>query len=90
MPGKTYVWCMSKLEGSHRLQELRRLQLCLVAWGICIVFLINYKCCDDTFVYFTMCSIVRECFKCRTSYDVSKAYRRFTFYVTFHNADILK
>ena len=79
MSERTYLWCMSKLEGSRRLQELRDRLLCLVAWRICIVFFINYKCGDDTSVSFTMCTIVRECFKCRTSYDVSKAYRRFAF-----------
>jgi hypothetical protein len=88
--GRTYLRCMNKLEGSRRLQELRDRQLCLVAWSICIVFFINYKCGDDTSVCFTMCTTVRECFKCRTSYDVSKAYRRFAFYVIFQNADILK
>ena len=69
---------MSELEGSRQLQELRRRQLFLVALRICIVFLINYKCGDDTCVSFAMCSIVRECFNYRTSYNVSKAYRRFT------------
>jgi len=51
---------MNKLEGSRRLQELRDRQLCLVAWRICIVFFINYKCGDDTCVCFTMCTIVKE------------------------------
>jgi hypothetical protein len=90
MSGRTYLWYMSKLEGFRRLQELRDRQLCLVAWRICIVFFINYKCDDDTSVSFTMCTIVRECFKCRTLYDVSKAYRGFAFYVIFQNTGILK